>query len=399
MFIYREVQRRSDVRARLLYRAGAIPAGTLGAQYRYDFQDTTGAPNSGWTQIGSVDYAQNYGYSQGDSFPGTGSLIYNSQVPGANPNNYEIASELYITGGGGTYMHFLRASSYAYPNSGSYVSVELATPTTSGPVVTMNVQLNVNQRINNQLTQLASRQVVLNYGSRLRTIVFGSTLRVFLDGVWILDQQISLTTGQPGVGGYGMAGADIGQVGWQDVCEIQIGHLDTVAPNPINATGVASYVLPTSVSLQWLATTDDPNGTGVFRYDVTRTNGANTIALGGGPSPEFGDPTAAPATAYTYQIVAEDYHGNLSTALVLNVTTPPAGSIDSRRVGLQPTGSYWGGGGEQIDVRSGNLSFSIPIVQEQARNGWSLPVGLTYNSQNWRHDNTTGTDWQLGADT
>ena len=47
-------------------------------------------------------------------------------------------------------------------------------------------------------------------------------------------------------------------------------------------------------------------------------------------------------------------------------------------------------------MRSGNLNFSLPIVKAQSRAGWTVPVSLYYNSQNWRRDATT--NWQLGAD-
>ena len=65
-------------------------------------------------------------------------------------------------------------------------------------------------------------------------------------------------------------------------------------------------------------------------------------------------------------------------------------------MGVFRTGSYWGGGGEQIDTLSGNSNFSVPMVTAQGRTGWSVPVGLSYNSQNWRQD--SGTNWNLGTD-
>jgi hypothetical protein len=37
-----------------------------------------------------------------------------------------------------------------------------------------------------------------------------------------------------------------------------------------------------------------------------------------------------------------------------------------------------------------------PENRRRGRNGWSVPVGLTYNSQNWRQD--SGVNWQLGYD-
>ncbi len=60
---------------------------------------------------------------------------------------------------------------------------------------------------------------------------------------------------------------------------------------------------------------------------------------------------------------------------------------------MRPTGSYWGGGGENIDMRSGNLNFTIPLLKVKGR-GWNVPFNLSYNSQNWRHD--SGGTWNLG---
>jgi YD repeat-containing protein len=74
----------------------------------------------------------------------------------------------------------------------------------------------------------------------------------------------------------------------------------------------------------------------------------------------------------------------------------PTITTDPRRTGIYSTGSYWGGGGEQIDTLSGNLNFSLPLVTAQGRTGWTVPVGLAYNSQNWRQDN--GANLKLGGD-
>ena len=63
---------------------------------------------------------------------------------------------------------------------------------------------------------------------------------------------------------------------------------------------------------------------------------------------------------------------------------------------MRPTGSYWGGGGEQIDMMSGNVNFSLPLVKPQLRSGATVPIGISYNSQNWSLDG--GGTCQDGAD-
>jgi hypothetical protein len=62
---------------------------------------------------------------------------------------------------------------------------------------------------------------------------------------------------------------------------------------------------------------------------------------------------------------------------------------------VRPTGIYWGGGGENIDMRSGNVNFSLPLLNVKGR-GWTVPFRLSYNSQNWRQD--SGGQWNLGHD-
>ncbi len=173
---------------------------------------------------------------------------------------------------------------------------------------------------------------------------------------------------------------------------MKLGHHDTVSPFAVTGTTIASSVYPTQVSLRWTGAADDTNGIGVWGYSVYR----NGVVVGAPGTAEFIDNTAAPSTSYTYVIYTGDQHGNWSSGTTVTVSTPPAQSIDPRRVGLFTTGSYWGGGGEQIDTLSGNLNFTLPLLKAQGRNGWTVPVNLSYNSQNWRQDG--GVNWQLGDD-
>src|SRR5205823_10137826 len=61
---------------------------------------------------------------------------------------------------------------------------------------------------------------------------------------------------------------------------------------------------------------------------------------------------------------------------------------EPRRVGVRANGSYWGAAGEQIDMLSGNLNFTLPLLKPQARGGWGVTFALTYNSQIWRQDSS-----------
>jgi hypothetical protein len=316
-----------------------------------------------------------------------GSFIFNPPVSGTNPNDYEVRSTLYLNGGGGTYIHFLRAnSSSVQPGTGSYISAEVVVPNTLTSY-TMGT-LNVNQCINGTVTQLAGTGISITNGMTLRTVIFGGNLWIYDSTntlILALNLPMPLTTGSPGIGGYGQPTGS----GFETYF---VGHHDTVAPSAIAQNSVATSLTSTSASLRWSGATDDVNGVGVFASQVTRA-GQQPVFVA---SSEFTDPTVQPGTAYTYTIQAVDYHGNIGPGITVTLTTPPAQSIDPRRVGISKLGSYWGGGGEQIDTLSGNLNFSLPLVTAQGRAGWSVPVGLSYNSQNWRQDN--GLNWQLGGD-
>jgi hypothetical protein len=63
---------------------------------------------------------------------------------------------------------------------------------------------------------------------------------------------------------------------------------------------------------------------------------------------------------------------------------------------VRGTGSYWGAAGEQIDLMSGNLNFSLPIATAKSRGGWSANLMLSYNSQMWRKDGSVV--WNVGKD-
>ena len=48
----------------------------------------------------------------------------------------------------------------------------------------------------------------------------------------------------------------------------------------------------------------------------------------------------------------------------------------ARRVGVRPTGAFWGAAGEQIDLLSGTPEFALPLIKAQSRGGWSATFML-----------------------
>lgn len=66
----------------------------------------------------------------------------------------------------------------------------------------------------------------------------------------------------------------------------------------------------------------------------------------------------------------------MAPATQFQATTPAVGEVDLR--------GAWG------PQRVG------PLLRPQGRGGWSVPLGLSYNSQNWLKD--SGGTWKLGDD-
>jgi len=173
---------------------------------------------------------------------------------------------------------------------------------------------------------------------------------------------------------------------------VELGPLDRVGPNTPAVSQVSTWLQPNAVDVQIQAPTDDPNGTGVYYFTVYR----NGVFLLQSQSAAFTDASVSPGTSYTYAVYVTDYHNNSASPVSFSVTTPAAGAIDPRQPGVKGTGSHWGAMGEQINMQSGNLNFSLPLVNAQARGGWSAAIGLSYNSQVWRKD--TAATWRLGQD-
>jgi hypothetical protein len=352
--------------------------------YTYYFTDSlTSINTSNWYQNGTLT-AGTGGLTSSSS--NGGSLISKVAVPDGS-SNYEVKATLTLTQSGGNYVVYLRASSNAMsgpaPAGTTYV-YELQNPTFNGSACTAT--LAGSTIINGSVSTLGGTTVPCNNGMTLRVIYTAQNnqIAVYVNNTYYLGATVSsINSGQPGIG---VRGAPSGN----SIAQVQLGgiYAGTPAMPPTSEVGVTAF--PNRVELQWPGATEASSGPGVAFYELFR-NGAWLLEVGD----DFADASVSPSTSYSYSIVAYDYDLNTSTD-VINVTTPPAGAIDPREIGVRPTGSYWGGGGEQIDMRSGNLNYTLPILKAMGRGGWSVGFNLTYNSQNWRQD--LGGTWQLGQD-
>jgi hypothetical protein len=103
----------------------------------------------------------------------------------------------------------------------------------------------------------------------------------------------------------------------------------------------------------------------------------NGVLYGETTTPECSDEAVSEWTTYTCGIVAQD------------CDLP-------HRAGVRPTGSYWGSGGEQLDMLTGNVNFTLPLLAAMGRNGSSVGFRLSYTSQLWfKHYQT---HWKLGRE-
>ncbi|MFN0101277.1 MAG: hypothetical protein ACKV2U_04200, partial [Bryobacteraceae bacterium] len=211
----------------------------------------------------------------------------------------------------------------------------------------------------------------------VRAILTTSGVRV------VIGSEVFWTSasGYPGNQGVGFTLASAGSA----ITQAQLAAGDTTAPN--NVTGLSGQGTPMQVVLNWSGASDNAGGSGLLRYNLYR----NSVLVASTFGTSYIDNAVSPATTYTYTVKSEDYHANEASGATVAVQTGTSGNAPDpdapRQTGVRPLGSYWGGAGENIDMRSGNLSFSLPLLKAQGRHGASLGLGLSYNSQNWRQQN------------
>jgi len=338
-----------------------------------------------WRQNGDGGVFGNDGFRSLDA---NGASLISLVTPPDGTGQYEARTTLgtsYL----GTAVVYLGASLDALSGpapSGQYYAVELTDLVASQPFWNCTGNLKVMKRVNGVVTWLASTPVTVggNYscGAEVRGVRgAGGVILVYLGG--LLRLQLTDSEIQGGLPGVGVRGGNITWAGLYPP--------DRTAPSPVSASSIASWPFPNSIDLQWEGASD-PGGYGILRYDVYR----NGVLKGSFPCCELTDAAVSPSTTYTYTFYAVDYFLNVSTGASVSVTTPAASVTDPRRTGVRPAGSYWGGAGERIDMRSGNLNFTLPLANPQGRGGWGVSFALSYNSQLWRKD--AAATWKLGRD-
>jgi hypothetical protein len=127
----------------------ALCSGTAAyGQYVYD--SVAAAGSWSWATNGTVTAGPPANFS------GTGGSIISNTAVSGSATDYEAASTLAVTAGGGTYIHFLRTSANTLvAGSGSYLSAEIVVP--AGFTSPGTATLNINQCTSGSITLLAAR--------------------------------------------------------------------------------------------------------------------------------------------------------------------------------------------------------------------------------------------------
>jgi len=340
-----------------------VLAGAAWASYQFYYTDNlTTIDRTKWTVNGSPT-------ATASGLTGYGSLI--SSVVAPNGNDYDVRMTVNLANPAqcwGQYTVYARAAS----NGSTYYALAMS----EGGAQLMKLT-------SSGYTGLAYLPASCTNGMVLRILMQGSKITVWANSSTPFTTTDSdLPSGQPGVGI---------QSSSDTISNVSLGPIDYVAPPPINQASISSVASLHEVDLQWPVGSDDPNGVGLMGYQVSR----NGVLLGTTPVPLWWDQTVSPGSQVTYSLQAYDQDWNYSTVTTYSVTVPTSPG-DESRVGVRPDGAYWGGAGEQIDMQSGNLNFSVPLFKALGRGGWGVTFALSYNSQMWRNGN--GSVWLSGED-
>jgi uncharacterized protein (TIGR03437 family) len=148
---------------------------------------------------------------------------------------------------------------------------------------------------------VATAQASIQDGSQIRAIRLsdGSTV-VYVDNFLVLAAADIYTPLPPGFVGVGVQNVFSPNA----ITEADLGPLDTIAPNAIAASSISVAGFPDHVNLEWPAATDDPNGTGVAFYLISR----DSKPLAFQTNLSYSDIEVFSGVGYTYTITVFTYH-------------------------------------------------------------------------------------------
>jgi len=294
----------------------SCPASATG--YRYYLSDKlTTLSTDNWAIRGDASFASDGVTSSSDS----GAVLLSRVAVPDGSSEYEVRASLNLKESGGVYTIYLHASpdALAAPaGAGSYYAVEVQNPTFTEKGC--SATLSISKRSSETVTELHSESITCHDGMALRAVAAADgRLGVWLD-YWNLTriEDAEVTGGVAGVG-VRSAPAD------NSVGGVDLGQLDRLTPGPLAPADIQVRASTGSVELSWPRITDDPDGTGVGGYAISRDG--KFLANVSRANPTFVDSKVQPGVVYTYEISAYDMHLNRTSTFVTVATPATANSL------------------------------------------------------------------------
>lgn len=257
-------------------------------------------------------------------------------------------------------MFYLEATPNALLNlngasSGSFYAFAIQTSTGQNGC---QAQANLYKAVNGTVSVVANTSVgcgmfysaIAAPDGSLRLLVPAANGELYEPLIWS-DPSTPLT------GAAGIAAAGPGDGTAATLWQAALYTVSRVAPSAVDPSTIQTYVRATEADIR------TPGTLGVYQYQWYRDGQFLTATF----NPELSDASVSAGSTHTYGVNATDIYSNTSATTSFTVTTPASTNIDPREIGLRSTGSYWGGMGEQIDVRSGNLNYSYPVLAAVSR--------------------------------
>jgi hypothetical protein len=248
--------------------ACAVPAF---AGYTYDYANLLNPYNSSQWAFNGTGSASTGMFTSSNTTTGAAIIFTGGSLPSPS-NGYEVRTTLTLTSSGGNYFTYLHATNPSGLGSGAFYDIEIANPTFSGS--SCSATLNIfKQSGPGSISNVYSAGIPCHNGMVVRAVILSTNVvAVYIDNFfytsWGWGDSSPITSGAPGVG---VAGAPSGN----GISTIDIGHQDTVAPNPINSSAIGATAFPNHVDFQFPGTTDDANGTGIAYYQWWRCTGTS----------------------------------------------------------------------------------------------------------------------------
>ncbi|MGA2148368.1 MAG: hypothetical protein ABSH49_25770 [Bryobacteraceae bacterium] len=287
-----------------------LGACTLSGAERYFFEERLAAlDRSHWVATGSPS-SGDVGFAAAD-VEGA-SLIWSQAVPDGT-FDAEVRASIKLTGSGGRYTEYLRATPDARTGgsgAGSYLAFEMRNPTFD-PSGACAATFSILQRVGGVVSVLSSFQHGCHDGMEMRFAIHGNLAVVWLDGSAPSEFPTAApASGQPGIGA---AETPAGNA----VSAVRLGLVAHAAPAAVAEETVGVSAFRNRVDVQWVPVVANAFG-GAPSYWIYRDGDylLRTVAH------QFSDEAVSPGSQHTYTIYAVDEDFNFSPGTSVTATAP-----------------------------------------------------------------------------